>query len=1355
MPARPAAAGLAPPGEDSPEQVARDVLETGVEIRAKRRWWFGTRKLDALEAAEKLREGKRPLQVVVGGVTLPLLSEQDLTEVAVFSHLRPVQLLPHAETAEQLQALEKLGPTFLDSKGRNVGGYGAYNALTDPAHVQDVSLQVGDQRLALELSGLPGLAAFYQKDTLGQLELQGYQFFDKQNQRRPAYGSSDPSQVGKNGQVWLSTSTPGLPDELARFDRHYQDTRNLTAARELYQLNPTAAEIQRLTQTYGEGVVMPGILREMAPLATPDLVALGQQLKLGPQGCKLFLESLQARPEAAPAATVGLRALEGLQSVEACTALLQEVLKLPPVTTGVEVSRLLKSLSDVLSAPSRDYYRGNDLNALGRSSLALLADFPDTRPGAERVNGWQPGLPIGPVRKLLENPTASSPAEMREVAAGCQPGDSKLRQAVLKELQADPATAANASRIEKALARCRYEPSQNALFLACLKCPEEKQTLELVRAVMAGLPAGTDYNADVSRLETSPIILEILQELPSTRAAAQRLAAWKPARPFGPVQALLKNPTDASPQNLRRVALGLELSDHEAQKLVLDEWKESAGARIGRAVFDACYDSRGKHVAFRTALQIPDLKNGQEAARMLEIMARRMERGNSPYKSNNLNGLGTAAIQVLQQFPDTQVAAARVAGWKSSSPAGVGRALVRNPVASSETELRQLALGADAHDATLQKSVLAELQADPAAAAAAEFGLSHIDQFYSPAGKQALFQSILRHPRMTTGPEAVTLHKAILTQIDSVKDPYQGNSQAILGAAILETLQQFPETRAGATQLAAWKPAQPYGVARALLDHPGVSTRQECLALALQGTPGDTAFETRVMDELASDSSVALLRPAYDTTYGGVGKTMLFRAALTHPDARDAAQTTTLLRTAFKLVEETSDAYKDNALQALGGVALRGLVRHPETQAGAEKILTWKPSRPAALARKLLESPEQPDLLEVALACDPNDNDFQKNRLAELPDAAQVVPLYDRFYSQQARHCLFQTRLTRPDPKTGSEVAAWLAETADRLGQTRDTYLTSSQTTLAQYALEALATHPDTRPAAERVAGWNLRQPYPAVRELLKTPAGSTRADLLRYARLIDPGDAAAQLKVLEDLDTPVSRLSHALLGSAYSAPARQAAYQLGLSDRSLASGAEARELLKELDQELQKRPESYEKTYDAQGFARAVAPALSTFPDTRAVAEKVVGWGPQTSYETARILLENPDALNRKAFDQGFLVEGNREREQALLAELAQDARTEKAAAIARVSCDQVQQPNTRHALVLAALTVPEIRCSEDVDAYFQLAGQLSRRLEPDKLKDLNEIYRTGFGLGRKAGLGLAEEEQRVLVGGVVVKKR
>ncbi len=1357
--ARPSQAVSTPAADDTLERVAQDVLDAGVEIRAKRRWWFGTRKLDAAEAAEKLREGNRPLQMVRQGVTLPLLSEQDLTEVAVFSGLRPVELLPHVATAEQIQALQKLGPTFVNGEGLNVGCYGAYNALTDPAHKLSVQLQVNDQKLALELAGLPGLAAFYQHDTLGQLELKGYQFFDEKNRRRAAYGDSQPHQVGRDGELWLPVKTADLEASLARFAQLRQESQSPTAARQLFALKPQAAEIQGLINQWGEARVLPAILREVDKLPTNEVVQLGQQLTLGLQSQKGFLELLQGRPETAAVAALALKAQEGLKSAESGQAVLQAALKLPPVSTGVEASRFLEPITAAIDA-SQDYYRSQDRVSLGRSIITILSQYPDTSPGAARLAAWEPDSPFGPARELLKNPTASTPEELRALALGVESGDQKLRTRVLEEMKADPATTRSAELAEKAVGKCTTEAGKMAFFRAALRHHGGEVTA-LVRDAIEEVAPSTDYYASQTRTNLGNIALELLTELPETQTGASRVAGWAPAHPFGPVRALLKNPTASTPEALRKVALGVELHDQEAQKRVLNELASdpttAAAAGVARAVWDRCPGQTGKHAAYKAALQLPSIEDGLQAARMLEIIARRIQRSEDTYyKNSDLSALGTAAIEVLQKFPDTQAAAQKVASWQPGSPHGVARALLEHPTATTPEELRQIALGADVNDTEMQKRVLTELKAEPSTTAAAGLGLMAMDKIYGAAGKHAAYQGALRHPAIGNGQEAAAMLRAIDQQIEQSKDSYKPTNQMGLGTAVLEALQQFPDTWEAAARVASWQPGQAYGVASGLLKNPTASTPAEFRQIALQGSPGDQAMETRVLAELkadpATERAATLVQKAYDSCYSGQGKTQAMRAALAHPTVTTGAEAARMFQSALSAVQASNDSYKDNSLQALGGAALEALKSFPDTSAGAEQVLAWEPARPAAVAEALVKSPTRPDLLKVALACDLSDAAFQKKRMAELPRADLALKLYDHLYSQAAKHAAYQASLRHQKLDSGVEVAAWLQEVGSAVKTTSDSYKAHNFNLLGTYALEALQQHPDTKDAAARVAAWKPGQPFGPVAELFKTPTAADPGALKRYALAADPGDTSLRSNVLADRKTPTATVGKAVMEQVYSPALKESAYRLGLSERPCVTSEQAREVLKEIDRTIHQSTDR-NKPYDQQGLARAVVSVLGEYPDTRAEATRVAGWSSQPGYPVARILLENPGVLSLDAFAQGFLVQGDTPKEQQVLNELA--SRSEKAAAIARVSCEQVEQADTRHALVLAALTIPEIRTSEDVDAYFELAAQLSRGYEPAKLKELSEVYRTGFGLGKKAGPGLAEEEQRVLVGGVVVRKR
>lgn len=1338
------------PADDSPESIAQDVLDSGIEIRAKRRWWFGTRKLDAEETAEKLREAKRPLQVVVKGVTLPLLSTEDLTEVAVFSHLRPVQLLPHRETAEHLQALEKLGPTFVNQEGESVGGYGAYNALTDPAHKNlAVQMQIGDQRLALEMTGLPGLAAFYQNDPLGKLELEGYQFFDAQGSRRPSYGSQTPDHVGKNRERWLPVNTPDLETSLEKFAQLRKETQRVDSARAVFNLKPTQAEIDSLLKNYGEQQVIPGIMREVARLPAPEVLKLAGSLRLGTHGQRAFLELLQC--------PLALEIHKGCQSTQTQSVVYREALKQPPLSNGVEVAQFLSRISAAMEKEREAYYRQPDLTHLGKVALAELQKFPETRPGAACIASWEPALPYGPVKLLLQNPTVSKPEELRLLAAGTEPSDQKLRAKVLESLKDAP----SAPMVEKAMAACQTDLAKTALLRAFVRHPEVRdghQAAALFRDAFAQVPLDpNDYYNTQNRNQLGSAALEALQGFPDTEKAAARVRAWKPANPFGPAERLVQNP-DA---DMRKIALGVAPTDQQAQKAVLDELavEKDSSAGVARVAWEKCYNHHGKHAAYKAAVQFPTIKDGREAAKLLELIARRIDRSDDrSYKYYNQSGLGTAAIEVLQKFPDTRVAAEKVASWNPSAPHGIARALLKNPTASTTTELRQIALGTDP-DVEMEKRILTEMQADPATATAAGLALEAMGPVYSTSGKHAVFQAALQNPSITTGVEAAVMFRQIKDRIDQNKqDNYLYHNQLGLGTAVLTALQKFPDTAEGAARVTAWKSAQPYGVGCALLDNPTAKTPAELRQIALKGSPGDQAMEKAVFAELkadpATEQAATLLEKAYDaTSYATKCRTAMFRTALSSPRVETGAQAAKLFQKAFADVRAAKDEYQEYALQALGKAALEALQSFPDTRAGAEKVLSYGPTRPAGVAEALLKNPVSPDLQAVLLACDASDHTFQDNVMAAQPCGEEAKKLSDSMYGSAGKACVYRTFLGQPEAKSGVEVAALLQKTVDALDASGDRYNENNLNKLSARALETLQAFPDTQKAAARVAGWKPGKPTGPVRELLKTPTSEAPDDLRRYALAADPNETAMTSNVLAELGTPIATLGKNVMEQMYGSTARNIAYRMGLSGEPLTSGAEAREALKKLEKAMRDSNDEY-KAHNQTGMARAIVTTLKDYPDTKAEAEKVARWGPQPTYQVARILLDNPQLLSLKALDTGFLTVGNAAREEAVLNELMGDPKSEIVAQIARVSCENVKRPETRHALVLAALMSPELRTSEDVDAYFEQAKSLQRH-ESDQLDSLCEIYRTGFGLGKQSGLGLAEEEERVLVGGVVVRKR
>lgn len=1348
------------PAHDEPEKIAQDLLDTGAELKIKRRWWFGHATLNAEKAVKKLREEKRPLQLIQNGITLPVHNLEDLTEVAVFSHLRPVQLLKSPEVGEHILALEKLGPKFVDKQNRPLGGYGAYNALTDANHQSlGAQLEVNDHRLALELTNLPALAAFYQNDRLGQLELKGYQFFDQDRRSSPFGGM--PAQVGKGHRPWLPANTPDLEAELEKFEQLMTECAHLEAAKKVYALKPTTAEIDSLIRNYGEARVLPGVMRTVDQLPTAEVVKLAGSLQnLGLEGQRKFLDLLAQRPETAPTAGLARRMHEGLRSAEFGTVVFKSALAKGPVGNGLEVGRFLNKLAEQCSRV-HPYYEAEERKTLGQNILDELATHPETRAGAERIKSWEPERPFGLIQKLLANPAVSKPEELRALAAGLETGDHKMREKVLAELKSDPATAQAAALVESGQAHCSYEEPKAMLLRAAVRNPSIRSGQEAAALYRDALGQVSNdpqaYHSVYHRTQLSKAALEGLGQFPDTEVGARRVSGWAPAQPAGPTAALLANPTAGTPEELRAIAVHVDRSDRVAQDKVLQELAADpateSGAAVARAAWDKCPSELGKHPAYQAALKTPVVADGQAAAVMLEGIAQELDKPTEDYyRSSNQAALGQAVIEVLKKFPDTETAADAVAAWQPAHPHGIARKLLEHPTASTRAELWEIALGSDDADTELQRRVLTEMQADPATKKSAEIALAAMDKLYSSAGKAAAFRAALRHPNVGTGAQAAAMLSAMDADIKAAEDYSRRSDQLRLGQAVLDTLAQFPDTEQGARQVAAWKPQQPYGVAMGLLQNPGASSRDDLKAIALGATPGDAAMETAILAELKAspetEKAVTLLEGAYNAAYGAPGKTQIFRTALQSGTIENGHQAADLYRSAFKAVNAMKDDYRSHAQQALGAATLEGLEGFPETKDGAARLRALNPRSPAALAQALLKKPDQPDLSAIFLACDPNDHQFMRNVLAEQPHGELKTALMGQLSS--CTKFVFEAGLSHPSLASGVEHAAFLADVSRRIAASKLEHKDSCLRQLGVNALSSLKNYPDTEKAATTLAAWGLGRPEGPVTEWLKTPTAHAPDDLRRYARALTPGESnAAALADLGD------SLGKTMVESLYSAPAKSIAFRMALDRAPASTGAEAREQLKALDEKLLELPNDWNRQYDQAGFARGVAQTLASFPDTAAEAGKVAGWKTAPTYVVARMLLENPRLLSLKAFQDGFLTEGDRVRQEAVLSELLEDPKCEMAARIARVCCDEVKHDNTRFALVLGAMTTPQIRTSEDVDAFFATVGKLSAGHEPGQLKSLAEIYRTGFGLGRSAGVGLAEQERRILVGGVVVKKR
>jgi hypothetical protein len=234
-------------------ELARKGADEGVRFYRQRRWTLPgqepipeitpqkmARAVDKGRPAELSRLSAQPSD---SQRRLPLRSAEDLQELAALyspaADDADMAVLPHASLGRDLQFLARHGWHFYADRCE-VGLYGAYNALTDPAHgLGRPRAWHGGLEVAIPLAdaaAVADLASFYRDPAarsqaaaaLAMLEDRGYRLFDKQKEATCAFRAwQAPEQgwVGARRDPWLPASTLDLahPEEalqtLQAFDR--------------------------------------------------------------------------------------------------------------------------------------------------------------------------------------------------------------------------------------------------------------------------------------------------------------------------------------------------------------------------------------------------------------------------------------------------------------------------------------------------------------------------------------------------------------------------------------------------------------------------------------------------------------------------------------------------------------------------------------------------------------------------------------------------------------------------------------------------------------------------------------------------------------------------------------------------------------------------------------------------------------------------------------------------------------------------------------------------------------------------------------------------------------------------------
>lgn len=261
------------------------------------------RNLTPQEAAAKMVEGEEVrVQLSEDLAALPVNTEADLLEAAVFSQARPPQELPEAQLAQDLLQLTGSGPlkAYYEGYRQSVGAYGAFNALTGELELRELSFEGNSQPIALESPDqVHQLAQFLNSgDPLLHLEEQGFQFFDGKGKAVAAFEAGGDSQARVGKKVpWIATEGASR-ERLTAFERHLENTGNLAAAQAALDPPEQLERLKDFVAPFAEPKIRAYLSRRaLAHHSEDDLCKLLAQTTQGlaPEQCEpIFTKSFEA-----------------------------------------------------------------------------------------------------------------------------------------------------------------------------------------------------------------------------------------------------------------------------------------------------------------------------------------------------------------------------------------------------------------------------------------------------------------------------------------------------------------------------------------------------------------------------------------------------------------------------------------------------------------------------------------------------------------------------------------------------------------------------------------------------------------------------------------------------------------------------------------------------------------------------------------------------------------------------------------------------------------------------------------------------------------------------------------------------
>lgn len=517
---------------------------------------------------------------------------------------------------------------------------------------------------------------------------------------------------------------------------------------------------------------------------------------------------------------------------------------------------------------------------------------------------------------------------------------------------------------------------------------------------------------------------------------------------------------------LRELALtATGWNDRTAQQVQLQELasdpKTAAVGKVCLAAFDQLKTENARYYLWQAAHKQADQPVATFARSLYESFS-------TSENAADRKTIAEAVMNGLLADPATAAAARRTQSWKTD-PDLAARALAANPTA----DWKVLALGATSwDDSDTQLRQLQELLNDKSTEAVGKTAVQAFPQLSSNNARYYLWRAALEHANQDVRGFAQGLYGTLGTSENPA-------DRKVIGTTLLAAMEADPSTAAAAAAARSWQ-SDPDTAARAVAANSGANLRQLALAAT---TWNDRAAQKRQLEQLAADPSTETVArvglAAFDQLETDNARYYLWHAVLEHGDEK-------LTSFAKGLYGQFSTSENAADQKVIGQAIIAAMAADPATARAAEAVQRWQ-SNPSTAARALAEkagsSPRELALTATAW----NDKASQKLQLQELAadPATRVVgqlslKIFDQLSTENSRYYLWNAAMT-----AGEKSLVDFTQTLYSNYSTSENG--ADQKLVGQAILDAMAADPACARAATALERWQS-DPNTGARAVASSP---------------------------------------------------------------------------------------------------------------------------------------------------------------------------------------------------------------------------------------------------------------------------